>query len=153
MCREERAYSSGLYEAQFQSIQDKVQRLSDEINSARSAVDNRLGTMEETVASVRNNVDLFMKYAPQANTAPPTAQQVVSNTPTPSVISNSTATTARSQIPQQQQQLASQTQSSNNSQSTSATSASNSNNAGRKRSQAPANSKQEQLLKLRDHLG
>lgn len=146
-CSEERAYSSGLYEAQFQSIQDKVQRLSDEINSARSVIEERLVTMEKTVGSVQDNVDTYMKYAPlpavQSSSVP------VSGT-TPSVTSNASSATLRSQPSQSAQQTpapqpAPQTSGNNNNNN-------NSNGNGRKRSQVAGSNQHDPLQKMATYL-
>lgn len=149
---EERAYSSGLYEAQCQSIQDKVQRLSEEINVARSAMEDRLSTMEKTVGTVRDNIDVYMKYAPLpgAQSSAPASGAVPSTSST-----TSTTATVRNQTsqPAPQTTTSQPTSSTNNNNNTS-----NNNNhnnqhgSGRKRSHVAGSNQHDPLHKMAAHL-
>jgi hypothetical protein len=123
-----------------------VQRLSDEINSARSVIEDRLSTMEKTVGSVQENVDMYMKYAPlpavQSSSVPVSGA-------IPSVTSTASTATLRSQPSQSTQQSAApqpapQTSNNNNNNNNN----NNSNGNGRKRSQVAGSNQHDPLQKM-----
>jgi predicted nucleic acid-binding Zn-ribbon protein len=74
----EKAYISRQYSSQIQSIQDKVQRLSDEISFSRVAVASRLDSLEHNVDIVRGNVNHLVERAQLINHQ---ATTIVSPTP------------------------------------------------------------------------